>query len=511
MDRFFCSVPGPTWPNRMFQLAATSSGQTETGTWYHDKVGELFPTRTIFDQVEKANLTWRNYYNDTPWELFMEKIAFSHDEVRPLKEFYRDAARGTLPSFAWINPSSGMDVATGLGSNDHHPDHDVRLGEWLVKDIYDALRASPQWKETLFVLTYDEHGGFYDHVPPPAAPPPGDGEASYPDKFEFDRLGVRIPVVLVSPWIKKGTVVSAPPAHMKPFADSEYDATSILATARRLLGMPREPLTKRDAWAATFDHVISTTFRDDAPMAMPDPPKPAPADLHREAELPINGLQAELMHNLALLRGEQESPALKRQSEYGSWMASTWEVHRQHVQHWKAFGKVLLEVAPVAEHALDRGWDIIQSKTEGLNQITLSSRHVRTSLGLKFCLEAERLGEEARVTVRPCFLSAAPERNLRRTQKWSLPGDTTVRLAAARDLCLTAHLYGPGDLSREATVERCRGDVSQSWAYHGSYPGEHGGGEMEFGDCLNSLAITNATAAAVDSLVFEHELSPLVI
>ena len=113
MDHFFCSHPGPTWPNRMFALSATSAGSTETGPWYRNQVGQLFPQRTFFDQVEEAGLTWRNYYSDTPWELFMEKIAHSPDNVRPLEELYRDAAQGTLPSYAWVNPRSGINMTTG--------------------------------------------------------------------------------------------------------------------------------------------------------------------------------------------------------------------------------------------------------------------------------------------------------------------------------------------------------------------------------------------------------------
>ena len=154
-----------------------------------------------------------------------------------------------------------MNVSTGEGSNDQHPDHDVALGEALIKDVYEAVRASPQWNETLFIITYDEHGGFYDHVVPPNAPNPGGagaGGPSYPDAgYNFTQLGVRIPTVLVSPWIERGTVVSEPPPAQRPTNDSQYNLTSIMATARKLLGMPTTPLTKRDAWAGTFEHVLS--------------------------------------------------------------------------------------------------------------------------------------------------------------------------------------------------------------------------------------------------------------
>jgi phospholipase C len=107
MDRFFAAHPGPTWPNRMFTLSGTSAGSTETGSWYKNQVGSLFPQRTIFDQVQEAGLTWRNYYNDTPWELFMESLAHNTHNLAPLSEFFADARDGTLPAFSWVNPRSG--------------------------------------------------------------------------------------------------------------------------------------------------------------------------------------------------------------------------------------------------------------------------------------------------------------------------------------------------------------------------------------------------------------------
>eukprot|EP00759_Apiculatamorpha_spiralis_P043167 PhF_6_TR40750/c0_g1_i2/m.61367/K01114/plc; phospholipase C len=210
MDRFFAAVPGPTWPNRLFALAASSGGDTETGNWYNNTPGLFYPMTTIFDQVAQAGLTWKNYYNDTPWELMLESIAKHPENTQPMDAFFEDCRQGTLPNYAWINPRSGVNMTTRLGSNDQHPDHDVSLGEAFYKDIYEALRSSPQWNETLMVITYDEHGGFYDHVPPPMGVPPPNGHPSYPDKgFQFDRLGIRLPTLLISPWLPKGYVESA--------------------------------------------------------------------------------------------------------------------------------------------------------------------------------------------------------------------------------------------------------------------------------------------------------------
>eukprot|EP00911_Craspedida_sp_UC1_P002499 UC1_evm1s1858 len=319
MDRFFCSHPGPTWPNRLFALSATSAGDTETGTWYRGKKGSLFPQKTIFDQVHEAGLSWRNYFSDAPWELFLKSLSTSPENIKSLDHFYEDARTGNLPSYAWINPRAGMNRTTGLGSNDQHPDHDVALGERFYKSVYEALRASPAWNETLFIVTFDEHGGFYDHVPPPqGVPAPGDNETSYPDTgFNFDRLGVRIPTLLISPWIPRGTVISAPPKAQKPANNSEYDLTSIMATARKLLGIADSagPLTKRDAWAATFEHVLSLPQpRTDAPMQLPDAPQPslAPED---EAKLPLNDLQQHIGLHHANAAGVPFPPAASTETK----------------------------------------------------------------------------------------------------------------------------------------------------------------------------------------------------
>jgi hypothetical protein len=174
--------------------------------------------------------------------------------------------------------------------------------------VYEAVRASPLWEKTLLVVTYDEHGGFWDRVVPPKAPPPGDGEPSYTDVgFKFDRLGVRIPTILISPWIPKGTIVGAPPPQQRPFPDSEFDLTSIISTSRKLLGLKNaEPLTARDKWSATFEHVLSLQQpRKDCPLHMPDPlppahdpslegRPPAASGLLREASLPLNDLQRDI-------------------------------------------------------------------------------------------------------------------------------------------------------------------------------------------------------------------------
>ena len=251
----------------------------------------------------------------------MQSIVRKPTHLRQFNQFKKDAAAGTLPSFSWINPLFAANPITGEGANDQHPDHSIARGEHFLKDIYETLRKSPAWNETLLVITYDEHGGFWDHVPVPTVgvPAPDDVEASYPlENYTFDRLGVRIPTVLVSPLIPRGTVISAPPSAQKPAASSEYDLTSIMATARILLGMTdTEPLTTRDAWSATFEHVLSLeTPRSDCPTELPDAPKPGDEwSLEAEMALPINELQRDILGSLSRAAGEERPAPLATQGE----------------------------------------------------------------------------------------------------------------------------------------------------------------------------------------------------
>lgn len=323
-DRFFCSVPGPTWPNRLFQLLATSEGDTATSAW--DPQTGLYTSKSIFHLVEEAGLDWKFYFADAPLEMAMiEKILLSPEKVHDWSRFKKDIRDGHLPAFSWVNPRWFVNLTTQEGASDQHPDHDVRLGEALMKEVYEMLRASPTWNETLFIITYDEHGGFYDHVPPPMNIPAPDKHPSFPDKgFGFDRLGVRIPVLLISPWVAKGTVISAPTNG--PFNNSEYDATSIIATVGKLFNFTSS-LTKRDAWAATFEQYISEeTPRTDCPLTLPAAPKSLGA-LHatEEGRQALNDLQKDIVKSFAALGGpdcdlcqEQALPLL--QGEGSVWI-----------------------------------------------------------------------------------------------------------------------------------------------------------------------------------------------
>jgi len=527
MDNFFCSVPGPTWPNRIFFMAGTSDGLTETGPWYKGEVGKLFPGRTIFDQVADAGGTWKVYYDDTPWELFMETLAHQPEHLQQMANFYADAAAGTLPTFSFINPRAGVNLTQNVGSNDMHPDHDVALGEALYRDVYQALRHSPSWNETLFVLTFDEHGGFWDHVPPPRdIPAPGGSVKSYPDEFDFTRGGIRIPTILISPWLPKGATVSDPTPAQKPAANSAFELTSIMASARKLLGMDTTPaLTERDAWAATFDDLFDLLPepRTDCPEQLPLPPPPAGhAQLEAEAAMPINPLQQHIMAVHANVIGEPFPSHVQRQGDVEAYVSAAFAEHKQRTLRWRAT-KALSQSAPsVPKHvdgrpaiakvaALDvgaapgrdaryelavqaeldhhdhgRSWHI--TTANGTASVTLSMKHHETL----WCMDGGAMDNGTFVGVSACYPSADPVLNRDPSQQWVRPSDATIRPANNTDLCITNTALEPVGGSH-LFLAPCDGRLQQHYSWQGAgvvQPGA-GAGVMYYGDALMVIVVAD--------------------
>lgn len=246
-DHWFSSVPGPTWPNRFFAHAATSGGHT-------DNAIRIYGMRTIYENLHDAGKSWRIYFHDFPQSLALEhQLRFAFTNYDYIDEFFGAAQSGTLPHYTFIEPRYFNEGP--FRANDMHPIHGVVGGEQLVADVYEALRKGPQWEKTLFVVVCDEHGGLYDHVLPPKCVNPDDLVSP---EFDFTHLGVRVPAIVVSPWIPKGTIAS-----------TVYDHTSILATARDAFGLGRS-LTRRDAEANTLLPLLTETApRADAPLTLP--------------------------------------------------------------------------------------------------------------------------------------------------------------------------------------------------------------------------------------------------
>ena len=244
-DRWFCSTPNQTLPNRAFLLAGTSMGRV------NNKPEPLYDAPTIFEVLENTQHHWR-VYNDT---ILMSLARLQFPQLwdpllqvhfRGFGEFEEDAAAGTLPEYSLVEPSFQ------IWPNDQHPPHDVRLGEEFLLRVWKTVSTGKNWNNTLLVITFDEHGGCYDHVEPPPATPPDAASNPGEEGFRFDRYGVRVPTLLISPYIEAGTVFRSPTA-------VPYDHTSILATLRDWLQIPAEKMltSERVKKAPTFGDVLT--------------------------------------------------------------------------------------------------------------------------------------------------------------------------------------------------------------------------------------------------------------
>lgn len=239
--RWFSACLGPTWPNRFFLHAATSGGQQQ-----NYPMPGLSPT--IWDRLADARIDGVNYYHDVAWALggFVKTSGLA-----PIERFFEDAAAGSLPPFAMIDPAF-----FGGGSNDDHPGKDIGLGQALIASVVAALGSSPQWNRCLFVLTYDEHGGFFDHVPPPALRPEVELEPA------FRNLGFRVPSLVIGPQVRRGCAI-----------DTVLEHSSVIATVSRRFGL--EPLNTRAAAAADLSSCIDPA-RLPARLGAPLPPPRLP-------------------------------------------------------------------------------------------------------------------------------------------------------------------------------------------------------------------------------------------
>lgn len=271
-DGWFASVPGPTEVNRCYASAATSYGM---GT--NDKVAMAtgLPQKTMFSQLQEMGLDFRVYFGIAPAVLMFKdmRVKEVRRKYRPIGRLYKDLAAGRLPQYSWVEPNY-FDEGEGRPADDQHPDHDVSAGDALLKRIYDALRASPLWEKTALLITYDEHGGFFDHVPPPANVPSPDDILSTDDPFTFTRLGVRVPAVLVSPWVPRGSVFHAAPQGQGQFEHASIVSTVVHKLLKPAPGFPAPAfLNKRDAWAATFEGALAglPAPRTDCPLSAPQP------------------------------------------------------------------------------------------------------------------------------------------------------------------------------------------------------------------------------------------------
>jgi len=285
-DQWFSSMPGPTWPNRFFLMAASTGGLDHSPSAAEIVAattveGYRFENGDIFDLLDDNCIDWKIFEGDD----FPVSFALSGMNLNALEGRFQDFAdfQSELsnpdfgPRFVFIEPkygAHGFDV-TGPGDftcgDSMHPLDDVTHGEALVKTVYEAIRNSPHWENSVLLVVFDEHGGFYDHVPPPAAVPPGDTmtDSYIQHHFQYDQLGVRVPALVISPLIPRGVI-----------DHTIYDHTSMLASVERLFSMP--PLTNRDKAANDFLHLLSLQVpRTDTPTTLNNPatnPNPLPCE-----------------------------------------------------------------------------------------------------------------------------------------------------------------------------------------------------------------------------------------
>lgn len=241
-DRFFSSVLGPTFPNRFYFLTGTSSGRTSNRY-------KVYKATSIFDRLDDAGISWGIYSPGVAFATIMGKKWMS------MEQFFDDAKNGSLPQVVYIDPKFLDEKAT-----DEHPPNNIQLGQEFTQGIYDALLASPLWPSSALIITYDEHGGFYDHVPPPTACAPDEIKAD--TGFDgiagdFSRYGFRVPLIVVSPWSRPGHV-----------SHTTYDLTSVLRLIEVRFNLAA--LSARDANATP----ITDLFDFSQPRLLKPPPIP---------------------------------------------------------------------------------------------------------------------------------------------------------------------------------------------------------------------------------------------
>ena len=238
-NRWFASIPGPTVCNRAFAHFGTSFGRVDMNPFY---AGQPIPSiyqRLIHATPKRTSKIY--YYDSTSSTLEVVNLLQNQPELfGTYQQFLNDCKNGVLPDYSFVEPNySDHDSGSGEElASDQHPDHNVQAGELFIATIYNAIKQNPAlWESTALLITYDEHGGIFDHVAPPACPADqftasanatGTGR-----EFKFDRLGVRVPAILISPWIPKGTVVNrvfdhaSIPATITKFFLGDYPQRSV--------------------------------------------------------------------------------------------------------------------------------------------------------------------------------------------------------------------------------------------------------------------------------------------
>ena len=254
-DRFFCSTMAQTYPNRRFLMAASAFGLVNDTFAGGDVSPRPHGFGTVFDMLNHYGVSWTNYYSTLPSSLIFPYVAQGNQSrLVPISRFYADAAAGTLPFFSLVDPDFGL-------SSEENP-QDVQNGEQFAARVINAVLQSPAWPHTVLIWLYDEHGGYYDHVPPQPAVRPDGIPPDVPARYLYGDLyswtGFRVPAVVASPWAKRDYVSSV-----------VHDHTSILKLVETKWNLPA--LSDRDANASNL--------LDTLDLGAPQPPFLVPPSL----------------------------------------------------------------------------------------------------------------------------------------------------------------------------------------------------------------------------------------
>ncbi len=269
-DRWFASMPGPTWMNRLFAHTGTSLGHVaEPGSLFNPNL-HIYNERTLYDELTDAGIDWQIYFGDVPQSLVLTHQWRHLGNYRAFKHWEADVKAGNLPAYSFIEPTY-----FGPHQNDQHPPHDVMRGDALIAAVYNPLRANKAlFERTLLIVLYDEHGGFFDHVVPPNTIPPDD----HTQHYAFNKLGFRVPAIFVSPMLDPGV------------AHEVYDHTSLLKMAAGK--WPRVTPLGRRAQAAN-DPFTELKWRSEPRTDLPE--APIAPDIQPAQTLPgIQGFKASL-------------------------------------------------------------------------------------------------------------------------------------------------------------------------------------------------------------------------
>jgi phospholipase C len=283
-NRWFCSAPCQTYPNRRFLMAGSAYGNISTST--ESLTDPPPPNGTIWDRLHAYGVSWMNYFTDLPSTgIIHGTIEKYPSNIAPISQFYADCAAGSLPSVSLVDPEFGVAGIVGGGlatipalkpiaeklettGGDEENPQDMSYGEYWAYQTVNAIMSSPAWPRTLLIYTYDEHGGYYDHVPPPTALEPDSiqpvlGPQDAPGKYNI--YGPRVPAIVASPYSKPNAVTNA-----------VHDHTSFLATVEAKWNLPR--LTYRDANAKTvMDFLDPSSAAFMSPPTLAEPPAPSEA------------------------------------------------------------------------------------------------------------------------------------------------------------------------------------------------------------------------------------------